>query len=87
VGKTNHPPIAQEASAQNDRELITVTVGLIPYGEVEIDGKLARQAPVFAKLRPGPHRIVARNRLRRVEKNVVVTAETHLFVLDLRDAQ
>jgi hypothetical protein len=86
VGKTNHPPIAQEASAQNDRELITVTVGLIPYGEVEIDGKLARQAPVFAKLRPGPHRIVARNRLRRVEKNVVVTAETHLFVLDLRDA-
>ena len=63
--------------------LVQVTIGLIPYGNVSIDGKRAGSAPVDVKLAPGPHHVVGRNPEFRLERTVVVTPDVHGVVLDL----
>jgi serine/threonine-protein kinase len=88
-GATSPAPAQQKAkSARPSRakaaELVSVTIGTIPYGEVTVDGKRAGSAPVVVKLAPGSHRIVARSQqLRRVE-TILVSPETNHVVLDLR---
>jgi serine/threonine protein kinase len=68
-------------------ELVSVTIGTIPYGEVIVDGKRVGRAPVVVKLSPGTHRVVGRSQeLRRIE-TIVVSPEMNHIVLDLRNDQ
>jgi serine/threonine protein kinase len=85
-----HPTTKRAATAKPAEPkgpLVQVTVGLIPYGNVSIDGKRAGVAPVIAKLALGPHLIVGRNPEFRDERTVVVTPDVHTVVLDLRDGK
>jgi hypothetical protein len=68
-------------------ELVKVTIGIIPFGEVHVDGKPLGNAPVVANLTTGPHRLVGQSLQRRRTQTLVVTPETNRFVLDLRDDQ
>jgi serine/threonine protein kinase len=86
------PPIAtvprpSTRASRETRPSVKVTIGLIPYGEVFIDGKAAGRAPVTMSLTTGPHRVVGRNSEFRNQRTVVVTPETHGVVLDLRDGK
>jgi serine/threonine protein kinase len=67
-------------------EFIRLTVGLIPYGDVIVDGKRVGASPATVSLRPGKHRIVGRAPGGRSKaKTINVSAETTSFVMDLRD--
>ena len=75
----------RKADRAEPRDLVEVTIGIIPFGNVTVDGKPVGPAPAVVKLAPGRHRIVGRSReLRRVQ-SIVVTTETSHIVLDLRD--
>jgi len=65
-------------------EFVSVTIGIIPYGEASVDGIPVGQTPVVLKLTPGLHRIVGRSQELRRAETTVVTPETDHIVLDLR---
>jgi hypothetical protein len=87
------PSNAQEKAERTRRsraeagELVSVTIGTIPYGEVIVDGKRVGPAPVVVKLAPGPHRIVGRSQTLRRAETIVVSPEMNHVVLDLRNDQ
>lgn len=65
---------------------IHVTIGLIPYGKVVVDGRRSGPAPFKITLSPGKHRIVGRSPGGRSRaKTIDVSADSTSFVMDLRD--
>lgn len=83
--RSSPKPKRTKPSRAEAGDLVSVTIGTIPYGEVFVDGKRVGAAPVVVKLAPGRHRIMARSQqLRRVE-TIVVTPEMNHVVLDLRN--
>lgn len=83
--KASPKPKRADRSYVRADELISVTIGTIPYGEVTVDGRRVGPAPVIVKLSLGPHRVIGRSQeLHRVE-TIVVNSETNHIVLDLRN--
>ena len=50
----------------------TLTVVVIPFGDVTIDGKSLGQAPVTTRLTPGTHRVVADSPTRRLSRTLTL---------------
>jgi len=74
------------ASSQPGAPTVRVTLGLIPYGEVRVDGKRFAKAPFNVDLTLGKHRVVGRTGAGRSRSMTInVTENSKSFVLDLRD--
>jgi serine/threonine protein kinase len=60
---------------------IAVTIGLLPYGDVTVDGQSLGHAPVTAQLKAGPHRVLARAGRAQRSQTIVVGPEAKTFVI------
>lgn len=63
--------------------LVDLTIGMIPYGQVAVDGRPQGRTPLTVRLKPGHHRIEGRNGWGQRTQTVLVPEHAHRFVMEL----
>ncbi len=63
---------------------VPLTVAVIPWGNVWVDGRSAGRSPATVKVSPGTHRVRVTNGDQTVRRKVVVADQAERVVVDLR---
>ncbi len=64
---------------------IAVTIGLLPYGDVTVDGQALGHAPVTAQLKAGSHQVLARTGHVQRRQTIVVGPEQTRFIIRVHE--